>query len=126
MAHLVRYGEYLAGPVAHCADCHTPMGRRGRRILNKLFAGGFDFKGPWGTSYASNLTPDEETGIGTWTDEDIIKAIYGLKRDLKPPMPSPYYRNKIKDYDLKAIIAYLRKIKPIANKVPEAKPPKRR
>jgi len=117
----VKYGEYLAGPIAHCADCHTPMGPGGRRDQTRLFAGGFPFHGAYGTSYGSNLTPDKETGIGKWTDGQIIAGIYGIRpdgRQLLPPMPWPYYKGKISDGDLKAILAYLRSLKPIQNKVP--------
>ena len=118
---LVKYGRYLAGPIAHCVDCHTPMGPDGSRDQARLFAGGFAFHGPWGTSYAANLTPDKETGIGNWTDAQIAKAIYGVRpdgRQLLPPMPWPYYTGKITDGDLKAILAYLKSLKPIKNKVP--------
>ena len=117
----VKYGEYLAGPIAHCADCHTPMGSEGRRDQTRLFAGGSPFHGPYGTIYATNLTPDKETGIGKWTDGQIIAAIYGVRpdgRQLQPPMPWPYYKEKISNGDLKAILAYLRSLKPIQNKVP--------
>jgi mono/diheme cytochrome c family protein len=122
----VKYGEYLAGPVAHCADCHTPRGLDGRANPAKLFSGGVPFEGPWGTSYASNLTPDKETGIGAWTDAEIIAAIYGAKRDgrrLLPPMPTHYYATGIAGDDLRAIISYLRSLPPVRNKVPAAKPP---
>jgi len=125
---LVKYGEYLAGPVANCSDCHTPMGPGGRRDETKLFGGGFSFHGPWGVSYATNLTPDKETGIGGWTDERLIRAINGVKADGKPvlpPMPWPYYAGKIADADMKAIVAYLRSLKPIKNKVPAPQPPKK-
>ena len=124
----VKYGEYLAGPVAHCSDCHTPRGFDGRADPAKLFSGGIPFEGPWGTSYASNLTPDRDTGIGAWTDAEIMAAIYGAKRDgrrLLPPMPTHYYATGIPADDLKAIISYLRSLRPIRNKVPAAKPPPR-
>jgi len=125
---LVKYGEYLAGPVAHCAECHTPQNPPGRPDQSKFFAGGFPFHGPFGTSYSANLTPDKETGIGAWTDERLIRAINGVKADGKPvlpPMPWPYYAGKIADADMKAIVAYLRSLKPIKNKVPAPQPPKK-
>jgi mono/diheme cytochrome c family protein len=124
----IKYGEYLAGPVAHCSDCHTPRSTDGRADPAKLFSGGAPFEGPWGTSYASNITPDPATGIGNWTDAEIIAAIYGAKRDgrrLLPPMPTHYYATGIPADDLKAIISYLRSLPPIRNKVPAAKPPPR-
>jgi mono/diheme cytochrome c family protein len=123
---LVRYGEYLARNVAHCADCHTPRTPDQQPDLARLFAGGFPFKGPYGTSFSANLTPDPETGIGRLNDGQIIAGIYGAsvtKRALLPPMPAPYYAGKIEDEDLRAIIAYLRTLRPIRNAVPAPLPP---
>tara|TARA_R110002094_G_scaffold3622_1_gene11771 strand:- start:315 stop:614 length:300 start_codon:yes stop_codon:yes gene_type:complete len=81
--------------------------------------------GPWGTSFAANLTPDE-TGIGNWSEAQFLKAIKEGKfkgmentRPLLPPMPWTEYRN-FTDEDLKAIFAYLKTIKPIDNVVPAA------
>ena len=79
-------------------------------------------------SYAANLTPDKETGIGSWTEEQIIRGIYGVRPDgrtLLHPMPWPYYAGKIADGDLKAILTYLRSLKPVKNKVPVPEPPKK-
>lgn len=126
--NLVKYGEYLAGPVAHCAECHTPQLPGGRPDETKFFAGGFPFRGPYGVSYSANLTPDKGTGIGNWTDEQLRRAINGVRPDgrtLLPPMPWMYYAGKIADGDMKAMIAYLRSLKPIQNKVPAPEPPKR-
>jgi len=83
--------------------------------------------GPWGVSYAANLTPDEPTGIGTWTDEVFIKAIrtgkhMGIGRPIMPPMPWPDIA-KATDEDLKAIFAYLKSLPPIRNQVPDPVPP---
>ncbi len=125
----VKYGEYLAGPVAHCAECHTPRVQGGRPDQTKFFAGGFPFHGPFGVSYSANITPDKETGIGNWTDQQIMRAIYGVRPDgrpLLPPMPWPYYAGKIADGDMKAMVAYLRSLKPIKNKVPAPEPPKKK
>lgn len=121
----VQYGRYLAGPVAHCAECHTPRGASGGRDASRLFAGGGEFHGPWGTSYSTNLTPDAETGIGKLTDEQVVAGIYGVHRAGRPalpPMPWPYFAGKIADPDLKAIVAYLRSLKPIRNVVPTPAP----
>jgi hypothetical protein len=81
--------------------------------------------GPWGTSFAANLTPDQ-TGIGTWTEEQFIRAMKqgkwkGLEnsRNLLPPMPWQGY-SQLPEDDLKAIFAYLKSIKPIYNSVPMA------
>jgi hypothetical protein len=83
--------------------------------------------GPWGVTFASNLTPDEQTGIGLWTEELFIKTMrtgkhMGAGRDILPPMP--WYNISIQsDDDLKAIFAYLRSIKPIKIVVPQPIPP---
>jgi len=83
--------------------------------------------GPWGVSYASNLTPDKATGIGTLTEEMFVKTMregkyMGVGRTLLPPMPWEVYGKKT-DEDLKAIYAYLMSIKPINNMVPQPTPP---
>ncbi len=79
--------------------------------------------GPWGVSFAANLTPDETTGIGLWTEEVFIKAMrtgkhMGAGRPILPPMPWQNY-GQLEDEDLKAIFAYLKSIKPIKNPVPQ-------
>jgi mono/diheme cytochrome c family protein len=122
-----RYGSYLAGAVAHCLDCHTPRLPGGRLDLSKLGAGGAPFRGPWGVSYAANITPDPETGIGTWTDSEIVASIHGARRGggrVLPPMPVDYYVKGISESDLKALLAYLRSLPPRRNAVPAAQPPK--
>ena len=121
----VKYGAYLAGPVAHCADCHTPRNAKGGPDTSRLFAGGFHFTGPFGVSYSTNLTPDRETGISGWTDAQIIAAMNGTDprgRPVMPPMPWPYYAGKIAERDLTAIVAYLRSLRPIKNLVPPPEP----
>jgi mono/diheme cytochrome c family protein len=124
---LARYGAYLAGPVAHCVECHTVSRPDGRLDATRLLAGGRRFRGPFGTSYAANITPDRETGIGAWTDAQIVAGIYGIKpngQPVLPPMPWPYYAGRLAEGDLKAIIAYLRSLPPVRNVVPRAEPPK--
>jgi cytochrome c553 len=84
--------------------------------------------GPWGTSYAANLTPDKATGLGGWTAELFIKTMrtgkhLGVGRPLLPPMPW-YDLAGLSDADLRAIFAYLRSLKPIHNPVPAPVPPK--
>jgi hypothetical protein len=83
--------------------------------------------GPWGISYASNLTPDKATGIGTLTEEMFVKCLregkyMGVSRPLLPPMPWNVYGMKT-DQDLKAIYAYLMSVKPVHNQVPQPTPP---
>jgi mono/diheme cytochrome c family protein len=113
-SNAVKYGEYLAGPLGHCMDCHTPWTEMGVD-MKRLGAGGNPFPGPWGMAVSRNLTP-HETGLKGWTDVEIARAIREAKsRDgspLKPPMAYDWYRN-INDDDMKALIAYLRSLKPL-------------
>ena len=83
--------------------------------------------GPWGISYAANLTPDNATGIGALSEEMFIKTLregkwMGVGRPLMPPMPWQGI-GSINDEDLGCIYAYLMSIKPIKNKVPDPVPP---
>jgi mono/diheme cytochrome c family protein len=80
------------------------------------------WSGAWGVSYAANLTPDENTGIGIWTEDMFVKAIktgkhMGAGRTILPPMPWNWY-GQLSEDDLKAMFAYLRTIPKIANRVP--------
>ena len=112
---LVAYGAYLAGPLGHCIECHTPMVKGHFDFANSAGAGGAFFKGLWGASVSRNITSDA-SGLKNWSDAEIARAIRtGVSRDgaaLKPPMPFDSYRN-ISDGDIKAIIAYLRSLKPV-------------
>ena len=124
----VKYGEYLAGPVAHCMECHTPFLPEGRPDTTRVGAGGLGLSGPWGVSYAANLTPDVDTGIGAWRDGEIMASLYGARRGggrVLPPMPTQHYAQGIAAGDLQAIIAYLRSLPPVRNKVPAPEPPKK-
>src|SRR4030095_9316613 len=85
--------------------------------------------GPWGTSFAANLTPDTATGIGAWSEQTFFTTIrqgkyHGVAagRDLLPPMPWQFYRN-FTDDELRSIFVYLKSIKPISNQVPAPIPP---
>jgi mono/diheme cytochrome c family protein len=106
----VAYGQYLAGPLARCMDCHTEH-RPGEPA--KLGAGGKPFYGPWGISVSANLTSDETSGLGQWSDAEVERAIRtGVARDghkLFPPMPFFAYQN-IAAADMAALIAYLRSL----------------
>lgn len=106
----VAYGAYLAGPLGHCIECHSPLGPNGPDMANNLGAGGFVFNGPWGQSVSSNITP---TGLERWSDEEIKAMItQGQRPDgspMKPPMPYTYYANMTEE-DLNAIVAYLRQL----------------
>ncbi len=151
---LLRRGETLV-TVGGCGDCHTPwvMGEEGPRpdASRKLSGHPEDlelppppelpdgpwtwigagtntaFAGPWGVTYATNLTPDDNTGMGIWTEEMFLRAMkegrhMGQSRPIQPPMP---WQNlsRLEDEDLKAIFAYLQSLPPIENGVPEYQPP---
>ncbi|WP_153145550.1 c-type cytochrome [Dechloromonas sp. H13] len=85
------------------------------------------FVGPWGTTYAANLTPDRETGIGAWKEKDFVQAMrtgkhVGVARPIMPPMPWQAIA-ALPDSDLRAIYAYLMAQPAVKNKVPEYAPP---
>ena len=78
--------------------------------------------GAWGVSFAANITGDMNTGIGIWTDKMFIDAMktgkhMGTSRQILPPMPWNFY-GQLPEEDLKALLAYLKSTKPIANRVP--------
>ena len=110
----VKYGAYLAGPLGHCMDCHTPW-VTGIPDMKRVGAGGNPFKGPWGVSVARNLT-SHATGLKNWSDTEIVRAIQrGVSKDgspLKPPMAYDWYKN-INSDDMKALTTYLRSLKPL-------------
>jgi mono/diheme cytochrome c family protein len=117
----IKYGAYLAGPLGHCIECHTPMVGPGQRDYQKSTgAGGFELRGPWGLAIAANITPHRETGIGKWTDAQIKRAVtQGVRADgspLNPPMAYAFYA-RMKPEDLDALVAYLRSLKPVNNPV---------
>lgn len=111
---LVAYGAYLAGPLGHCTECHTPLTRAGRD-WSQTGKGGQPFHGPWGVSVARNITSSKEHGIGEWSDAEIERAIrHGIAKDgrpMFPPMGYAYYA-RIDADDMKALIAYLRSLPP--------------
>jgi mono/diheme cytochrome c family protein len=113
-ASLVERGKYLT-EAADCGVCHTAPG-------GKEYAGGFAFKLPFGTMYSTNITPDLETGIGKYTDQEFLDAMHrGIRRDgarLYPAMPYTSY-TYISDADALAIKAYLFSLKPVRAVLPE-------
>lgn len=124
-AALVARGDYLVNAVAACSNCHSPRNPDGSFMEGMDFAGGLDFDlGPLGTVYARNLTPDPDTGIGSWSDAEIIRAIREGKtkegEQLMPPMPYMLFNN-MSDDDVLAMVAYLRSLKPVRNEVPDDK-----
>ena len=152
----VERGKYLT-TVGGCNDCHTPkkLGPNGPEadmtrelsgnpstekvaavpagliapgkwltiVNNHLGA----WEGPWGVSFAMNLTPDKETGLGSWTEQMFVQALrtgkhQGTGRPILPPMPWVWYRFMTDD-DLKAVFAYLQSLPPIKNPIPDPIPP---
>lgn len=118
----IERGHYLV-VVAGCNDCHTPGFFFGKPDPNKYLGGsdvGFEIPG-LGVFNGRNITPDKETGIGGWTDEQIAAAITTGRRpdgrQLAPIMNYQAFVNMTKD-DVKAVVAYLRSIPPVHNKVP--------
>lgn len=123
---LVERGRYLA-TISGCGDCHTPGTLFGGPDFARALSGSeVGWKGPWGTSFARNLTPDPETGLGKWSTQDIIDALKtGVRKDghvLLPPMPWPN-TSQMADADLRALVAYLQSLPPVKHAVPEALPP---
>ncbi len=127
---VIARGEYLATNVAGCIDCHSKRDftkYSGPVVPGSLGGGGmvFDEKfGLPGVLYGKNITSDTATGIGNWTDDEILRAMtQGISKNgdtLFPLMPYPNFNRMAKE-DLMSIIAYVRTLKPINNKVPERK-----
>ncbi|HEY3892555.1 MAG TPA: cytochrome c [Bradyrhizobium sp.] len=112
-ASLVERGAYLAR-AADCLVCHTTQG-------GQEYAGGLGFKLPFGTLYSTNITPDKETGIGSYSDQDFLSALHrGTRRDgarLYPAMPFTSY-TYMSDTDALAIKAYLFSLPPVRAAAP--------
>jgi len=151
---LIKRGNYLV-TIGGCNDCHSPkhLGVHGPEIDSLNMLSGFSsnnpipkfsgvdlkktgmvanedataFGGPWGISFAANLTPDE-TGIGNWSEGQFKNALrhgkyMGLdgSRTILPPMPWQNYA-QLSDKDIKAVFYYLKSLKPFKNKVPQFVP----
>ena len=118
----VAWGKYLV-QLAGCTDCHTPGHLLGKPDMTR-FLGGSDvgFEVPdLGIFVGPNLTPDNDTGLGRWTSDEIVTVIQtGVRPDgriLVPVMPWRAYAG-LKKSDAAAIVAYLRSLPPVTNKVP--------
>ncbi len=116
---LVKRGDYLANGILTCANCHSPKGPPAA-VAGKDYSGGLSWDEPPFKVTAPNITPDKETGIGGWTDAEI-KAV--MRTGIRPNgvhiamiMPTGFY-HIMTDSDLDAVVAYLRTIKPVNNKV---------
>lgn len=143
-------GEYLVRTMG-CHDCHTPhkLGPKGpERDMSRALTGHpadlimppppklapgpwvwtgsgtmTAFAGPWGVSFTANLTPDEETGLGKWTEDMFITAMKtgrkeGKGRPILPPMPY-FVVAELIDEDIKSLFAYLQSLPPVKNRVPQ-------
>lgn len=153
---LIKRGNYLVSAIGGCDDCHSPkiMGPKGPEVdMERRFSGYpadrpfgkvdsniikngmivfsgdlMACAGPWGVSFASNISSDE-TGIGGWTNDQFKKALREGKwkgldgsRTLLPPMPWQTFKN-LNDEDINAIFAFLKSTKPVRNIVPSPKQP---
>ncbi len=148
-------GKYLVD-IGGCDDCHTPMkmGANGPEPdMTKRLSGhpaavqmppapppsgpwlwqgaatNTAFAGPWGVSYAVNITPHRPTGLGAWTADNFVKALktgkhLGVGRPIMPPMPWQAY-SKMTERDLRAVFAYLQTVPAIDNLAPDYQPPKK-
>jgi mono/diheme cytochrome c family protein len=122
----IQRGQYLA-IISGCHDCHTPGTLYGAPDMSRALSGSeLGWKGAWGVSYAPNLTPDPTTGLGSWTDEQILRALQtGVDKEgapIAPPMPWASYAH-LTSQDAMAIVAYLRSIPAVIHRSPERVPP---
>jgi mono/diheme cytochrome c family protein len=149
----VERGRYLV-EITGCNDCHTPfkMTATGPAPdMDRMLSGHPEqlklppapkahgpwawsgaatntaFAGPWGVTYAANLTPDKNTGLGIWDERMFVQAMrtgkhFGQGRPIMPPMPVSAFL-KMTDEDLKAVFAYLRSVPPLTNHVPDYQAP---
>src|SRR5690606_26923010 len=115
-------GTYLMTSIVACGNCHTPQ-TPGGPVANRELSGQMVLDDEMMTAYAPNITQDRETGIGAWTDDQIVAAIRdGIRPDgslIGPPMPFSQYR-KMSDGDVRAIVAYLRTVKPVHARSPKS------
>jgi mono/diheme cytochrome c family protein len=119
-------GAYLVNTIMACGNCHSPRDADGKPIASKEFSGGLTFDTPAFVATAPNITPDIETGIGSWSDAEIRRALVeGMRPDhgrlagvpLAAIMPANFYKALLPD-DLEAVVAYLRTLKPIRSESP--------
>lgn len=113
--------------ITGCNDCHTPGGLYGAPDMARALAGSeVGWVTPAGTAYASNLTPDVETGIGRWSEEQLATILRtGHRPDgtpLMPPMPWQS-TSHLSDREMGALTAYLKSLPPVQHKVPATLPP---
>jgi mono/diheme cytochrome c family protein len=121
----VQRGAYLVNGILACGNCHTPRDEKGQPVEVRKLSGGLSFTTPAFVATAPNITPDRETGIGTWSDAEIKRALtQGIRPShgmlagvaLAAIMPVNFYKALLPE-DLDAIVAYLRSVKPVHNAV---------
>ena len=113
-------GRYLVEALAACDNCHTPRGAAGYDLSNRFSGGAQTFSDKSYVVRGSNISPDKDTGVGAWTDEELCAAIVdGIGRNgrLAPVMPSDSYK-PLTARDLDAIIDFLRSATPIRAPLP--------
>jgi hypothetical protein len=150
----VERGRYIVNGVGGCVDCHTPfkMGPNGPEKDPAFHVAGHPagmvlppapaaqgpwaitaaatltaWSGPWGVSFTANLTPDVETGLGAWTEDEFVATLRkglhrGRGRRILPPMPWEQY-STMTDQDLRSIFRYLKSVPAVKNDVPDPIPP---
>jgi mono/diheme cytochrome c family protein len=120
-------GAYLVNTIMACGNCHTPRDADGKTVAEKAFSGGLTFTTPAFIATAPNITPDAESGIGSWSDAEIKRAlVQGIRPDhghlagapLAAIMPANFYKALLPE-DLDAIVAYLRTVRPVRRDVPD-------
>ncbi|MEP6782289.1 MAG: c-type cytochrome, partial [Acidobacteriota bacterium] len=129
----VAYGKYIT-QASLCSDCHTPIDERGTQLPGLDFAGGMEFRETGHLVRSANITPDADTGIGSWTEAQFIDKFKAFEtatnatlgeteRAQNTVMPMTAFAGMTRE-DLSAIYAYLRTLKPVTHRVekfPEAK-----
>jgi mono/diheme cytochrome c family protein len=121
----IERGNYLVNTIMACGNCHSPRDAEGKFIAGKALSGGLTFDTPAFLATAPNITPDKDTGIGSWTDDELKRAlIEGVRPDhgklagtpLAAIMPANFYKALLPE-DLAAVVAYLRSVTPVRNEV---------
>jgi mono/diheme cytochrome c family protein len=117
----IERGSYLVNAVMVCDGCHTPRGQGGLNMDRRFSGGSIVWDTPAYTVWGSNITPDRDTGIGAWSEEDIKRLLtQGVRPNgvpVAPQMPYGFYRI-LTPGDLDAIAIYLKNMKPVSNEVP--------
>jgi mono/diheme cytochrome c family protein len=116
---LAEMGKVIVEGIAACGNCHSPRDASGALTGTDILSGGVKMPLPGATVFSSNLTPDE-TGIGRLSDEQVARAVRGIRGDgtfVGPPHPAYWYQG-IVEQDMQAIVAYLRSLPPVKRQVP--------